>query len=305
MLEKTSKIWMDGKLVGWDEAKVHVLTHSLHYGLTVFEGIRCYKTHKGPAIFRLPEHVKRLFGSAHIFQMEVPYSEEQISKAILQTVKANRISECYIRPIIYLGYGVMGLYAKNSPVNVSIALWPWGAYLGDKGLREGIRLKTSSFVRGHVNSNMSMAKVGGYYVNSQLAKSEAVACGYEEALLLDTEGYVSEASGANVFMVRNGILKTTPLTSILEGITRNTILDLATDMGLKVREERFTRDEVYIADEAFLTGTAAEITPIRELDGRTIGAGKPGKMTKALQEAFFSVVKGKARKYSRWLTSVK
>lgn len=304
MLEKTSKIWMDGKLVDWDNAKVHVLTHSLHYGLSIFEGIRCYKTQKGPAVFRLNEHVKRLFGSAHIFQMEIPYTEAQITKAILQTIKANKVSECYIRPLVYLGYGIMGLYARSAPVNVSIALWPWGAYLGDKGIKEGIRLKTSSFVRGHVNSNMSMAKVGGYYVNSQLAKSEAVACGYEEALLLDTEGYVSEASGANIFMVRNGILKTTPLTSILEGITRNTVMELASDMGFDVREEKFTRDEVYVADEAFLTGTAAEITPVRELDGRVIGNGKPGKMTKTLQEKFFEAVKGKSRKYSRWLTAV-
>ena len=295
---------MDGKLVDWDEAKVHVLTHSLHYGLTVFEGIRCYETRKGPAVFRLAEHVKRLFGSAHICQMKIPYTEKQISEAILRTVKANRISECYIRPLVYLGYGVMGLYAEGSPVNVSISLWPWGAYLGEKGVKEGIRLKTSSFNRGHVNSNMSMAKVGGYYVTSQLAKNEAVACGYEEALMLDTEGYVSEASGANIFIVRNGILKTTPLTSILEGITRDTILTLADDNGFRAKEERFTRDEVYVADEVFLTGTAAEITPVRELDGRTIGNGKPGEMTKTLQNAFFAAVKGKTRKYSGWLAAV-
>ncbi|MDA8090348.1 MAG: branched-chain amino acid transaminase [Nitrospiraceae bacterium] len=302
MIEKTDKIWMDGKLVAWDDAKVHVLTHSLHYGLAIFEGIRCYNCKKGPAIFRLNEHVKRFFDSAHIFNMEIPHSREEITEAILKTVKANRMKECYIRPLAYIGYGVMGVSSAGSSINVSIAVWPWGAYLGEDGLKNGIRAKTSSFIRGHVNSNMSMAKVSGYYVNSQLAKQEAVALGYDEAILLDTEGYVSEATGANIFIVRGGVIKTTPLTSILEGITRNTIMELAKESGYEVREERFTRDEVYIADEAFLTGTAAEVTPVKELDGRTVGQGKPGPVTKKLQDAFFQAVKGKSRKHERWLS---
>jgi len=304
MLQKTDKIWMDGKFVDWDKANVHVLTHTLHYGLGVFEGIRCYSTKKGPAVFRLKEHVKRLFDSAHIFMLEVPYSEKEIEKAILETVKVNRIKECYIRPLVIMGYGAMGIYPKGSPINVAIAVWPWGAYLGEDGLANGIRAKTSSFIRGHVNSNMTRGKVCGYYVNSVLAKKEAVACGYDEAVLLDTEGYVSEGSGANIFIVRQGVIKTTPLTSILEGITRDTVIEIAGDEGLQVEEERFTRDEVYISDEAFFTGTAAEITPIRELDGRRIGAGKPGPITKKLQGLFFKIVMGQAKKYNRWLTYV-
>jgi branched-chain amino acid aminotransferase len=304
MIPKTEKIWMDGKFVDWDRAMVHVLTHSLHYGLGVFEGIRCYETKKGPAIFRLDEHIDRLFGSAHIFLMEMPYTKKEIKDAIIATVKINKIKECYIRPLAYIGYGAMGLYPKGNPVNVSIAAWSWGAYLGDEGLSKGIRVKTSSFIRNHVNANMTRGKVCGYYVNSQLAKKEAIACGYDEALLLDTEGYVSEGSGENIFMVRNGVLKTTPLTSILEGITRNSIMKIAVDKKIRVVEERFTRDELYIAEEAFFTGTAAEVTPMRELDGRIIGAGKPGPITRELQAIFFDIVKGKNRKYSSWLTDV-
>jgi branched-chain amino acid aminotransferase len=304
MIAKTEKIWMDGKFIDWDKANIHVLTHSLHYGLGVFEGIRCYETDKGPAIFRLDEHVDRLFNSAHIFLMDVPFSKSEIRDAIIGTIKVNRMKECYIRPLVYIGYGAMGLYPKENPVNVSIAVWPWGAYLGDKGLTEGIRVKTSSFIRNHVNANMTRGKVSGYYVNSQLAKKEAILCGYDEAVLLDTEGYVSEGSGENVFIVRNGLLKTTPLTSILEGITRNSIITIAQDEGIKTAEERFTRDELYIADEAFFTGTAAEVTPIRESDGRVIGNGKPGEMTMKLQSIFFDVVKGKNKKYMSWLTRV-
>lgn len=296
---------MDGKFVDWDKATVHVLTHSLHYGLGVFEGIRCYKTKKGPAIFRLDEHIDRLFGSAHIFLMDIPYTKKEIRDAIIGTVRINKIKECYIRPLAFIGYGAMGLYPKGNPVNVSIAAWSWGAYLGDDGLTKGIKVKTSSFIRNHVNANMTRGKVCGYYVNSQLAKKEAIACGYDEALLLDTEGYVSEGSGENIFMVRNGVLKTTPLTSILEGITRNSIMRIAADKKIRVLEERFTRDELYIADEAFFTGTAAEVTPIRELDGRTIGAGKPGPITRELQAVFFDIVKGKNKKYISWLTDVK
>lgn len=304
MVQKTDKIWMDGRFVDWENANVHVLTHSLHYGLGVFEGIRCYETGRGPAIFRLREHVDRLFLSAHIFLMETPFSGEEISRAVIETVRVNGVKECYIRPLIYIGYGAMGLYPKDNPVQVSIAVWPWGAYLGEKGLNEGIRVKVSSFIRGHVNSNLSRGKVCGYYVGSQLAKKEAIDCGYDEALLLDTEGYVSEGSGENIFIVRNGVLKTTPLTSILEGITRDSVMEMAADEGIPVVQERFTRDEVYIADEAFFTGTAAEVTPIREIDGRTIGEGRPGRITRKLQAMFFDAVKGRNEKYGSWLTYV-
>ena len=306
MLKKSKKIWMDGKLVDWDDAKIHVLTHSLHYGLAIFEGIRCYDTKKGPAIFRLQEHVNRFFDSAHIFNMEIPFTRDEISKAIMYTVRSSGLRECYIRPLAFYGYGVMGVSPAGAPVNVIVAVWPWGAYLGEDGLKNGIRAKTSSFIRGHVNSNMSMAKVSGYYVNSQLAKQEALLLGYDEAILLDTEGYVSEATGANIFIVRGGVIKTTPLTSILEGITRDTVMKLAQEIGLTVREERFTRDEIYIAQEAFLTGSAAEITPVKELDGRTISTGTPGEITKALQNSFFSAAKGKSKnkKHERWLSYI-
>jgi branched-chain amino acid aminotransferase len=304
MIPKTEKIWMDGKFVDWDNATVHILTHTLHYGLGVFEGIRCYETRGGPAIFRLDEHIERLFKSAHIFLIDIPYSKREIKDAIIKTVRTNKIKECYIRPLVYIGYGAMGLYPNENPVNVSIAIWSWGTYLGEKGIKDGIRVKTSSFIRNHVNANMSRAKVCGYYVNSQLAKKEAISCGYDEALFLDTEGYVSEGSGENIFIARNGILKTTPLTSILEGITRNSIIEIANDEGIKIVEERFTRDEIYIADEAFFTGTAAEVTPIKEVDGRTIGNGRPGEITKRLQSIFFDIVKGKNKKYKSWLTRI-
>lgn len=304
MLQKTEKIWMDGEFVDWDDAHVHVLTHSLHYGLGVFEGIRCYETGQGPAIFRLEEHVERLFSSAHIFLMDVPFSRAEIREAIMATVGVNKVRECYIRPLIYIGYGAMGLYPKDNPVRVCIAVWPWGTYLGEDGIANGIRIKVSSFIKGHVNSNLSRGKVCGYYVNSQLAKKEAISCGYDEALLLDTEGYVSEGSGENVFIVRNGVLKTTPLTSILEGITRDSIMEIARNEGIPVLEERFTRDELYIADEAFFTGTAAEVTPIREVDGRSMGDGKPGSITRRLQSVFFDAVKGRNKNYKSWLTYV-
>ncbi|MEN2986203.1 MAG: branched-chain amino acid transaminase [Thermodesulfovibrionaceae bacterium] len=304
MLPKTEKIWMDGKFVDWDEAKVHVLTHSLHYGLAIFEGIRCYNTEKGPAVFRLKDHVERLFKSAHIFTIKIPFTEEEITEAIKETIRVNKLESCYIRPIVFIGYGAMGLYPKNNPVQVAIAVWKWGAYLGEEGLQKGIRVKTSSFIRNHVNSNMSRGKVAGYYVNSQLAKIEAISCGYDEAVLLDTEGYVSEGSGENIFIVRKGALKTTPLTSILEGITRDTVIIIAKDLGIEVKEERFTRDELYISDEAFFTGTAAEITPIREVDGRVIGNGKRGPITEKIQNIFFDIVKGRNSKYLYWLDFV-
>lgn len=295
---------MDGAFVDWDKANVHVLAHSLHYGLGVFEGIRCYEAEKGPAIFRLREHIERLFNSAHIFLIKIPFTRKEIEEAIIKTVKVNKVKECYIRPLVYIGYGAMGIYPKDNPIGVSIAVYPWGTYLGEEGITKGIRIKVSSFIRGHVNSNLTRGKVCGYYVNSQLAKKEAMACGYDEALLLDTEGYVSEGSGENIFIVRKGVLKTTPLTSILEGITRDSIMDIARGGGIPVIEERFTRDELYIAEEAFLTGTAAEVTPIREVDGRVIGEGKPGKITKKLQSVFFDVVKGKNKKYESWLTYI-
>lgn len=304
MIQKTEKIWMDGEFVDWDNAMVHVLTHSLHYGLGVFEGIRCYETEKGPAIFRLKEHVRRLFSSAHIFLMKIPFTQKEIEDAIVRTVEVNRIRECYIRPLVYIGYGAMGLYPKDNPIRVSIAVWPWGTYLGEEGIANGIRIKVSSFIRNHVNSSMTRGKVCGYYVNSQLAKKEAISCGYDEALLLDTEGYVSEGSGENIFIVREGVLKTTPLTSILEGITRDSIIEIAHNEGIKVVEERFTRDELYIADEAFFSGTAAEVTPIREVDGRVIGKGRPGKITRKIQSIFFDIVKGRNRDYDSWLTYV-
>lgn len=304
MIAKTEKIWMDGRFLPWDEANVHILTHTLHYGLGAFEGIRCYKTEKGSAIFRLDEHVDRLFSSAHIFMLEIPFTREEIKAAIIDTVKVNKLRECYIRPLVYIGYGAMGLFPRGNPVNVAIAAWPWGAYLGDEGLEKGIRIKVSSFTRHHVNSAMTRAKVCGYYVNSQIAKKEAIACGFDEALLLDTEGYVSEGSGENVFIARHGEIKTTPLTSILEGITRDSIITLAQDLGIPIAEERFTRDELYIADEAFFTGTAAEVTPIREVDGRRIGKGARGEITKQLQSVFFDVVKGGNKKYESWLTRI-
>lgn len=304
MIKKTEKIWMDGRFVDWDNANVHVMTHTLHYGLGVFEGIRCYETKGGTAIFRLKEHVQRLFKSAHIFLLAIPYSEKEIEEAIIKTVKINKVKECYIRPIVYIGYGAMGLYPKDNPVRVAISVWPWGAYLGDDGLKNGIRVKVSSFIRNHVNSQMSRAKACGYYISSQLAKKEAVSLGYDEALLLDTDGYVAEGSGENIFIVRNGRLKTTPLTSVLEGITRDSIMKIARDEKIEVIEERFTRDELYIADEAFFTGTAAEVTPIREVDGRVIGEGRTGRITKKLQSIFFDSVKGKNKKYKSWITRI-
>lgn len=302
MVQEAKKIWMDGKMVDWKDANVHILTHSLHYGLGVFEGIRCYKGVKGSAIFRLKEHVDRLFSGAHICQINIPFSKEEITKAIIDTIKVNGFEECYIRPIVYLGYGAMGIYSKDNPVKVSIATWPWGAYLGDEGLKNGIRVKVSSFTRHHVNISMTKAKVCGNYINSQFAKREVIALGYDEALLLDTEGYVSEGSGENIFIVRNGMIKTTPLTSILEGITRDSVIQIAKDEGIVGIEQRFTRDELYISDEAFFTGTAAEITPIREVDNREIGSGRPGPITKRLQSIFFDIVSGKNNRYTNWLT---
>lgn len=302
MIQETSKIWMDGRFVDWKEANIHVLTHSLHYGLGVFEGLRCYKGEKGSAIFRLKEHVDRLFDSAQIVQIKIPFSPKEIEEAVLGTVKINRLEACYIRPIVFIGYGEMGLYVQKNPIQVAIAAWPWGTYLGDDGIKNGIRTKISSFTRHHVNISMTRAKVTGYYANSLLAKREAKESGYDEAILLDTDGYVAEGPGENIFIVRNGVLKTTPLGSILEGITRNSIIHLAQEKGIPVAQERFSRDEIYIADEAFFTGTAAEITPIREVDNRIIGPGKPGEITKQIQKLFFDIVAGKDSAHKSWLT---
>ena len=304
MVQKVAKIWMDGKLVNWEDANVHVLTHTLHYGVGVFEGIRCYKCEDGSsAVFRLDEHVRRLFDSAHIMGFTIPFSRDDIKKGIIDTLKINDLKEAYIRPIAFIGDGDMGIYVNN-PIRVAIAAYPWGAYLGDEGLNNGIKVKISSFNRFHVNNTMTKSKTCGHYVNSVLAKREAKSLGYDEALMLDTEGYVSEASGENIFMVRKGVLKTTPLTSVLDGITRDAVITIAKEKGIKVKEERFTRDELYIADEAFFTGTAAEITPIREVDNRKIGEGKPGEITKSIQKEFFDIAKGKNLKYRRWLTSL-
>lgn len=304
MVTASDKIWMDGEFVNWNEAKVHVLTHALHYGLAAFEGIRCYKGSKGSAIFRLNEHVDRLFESAHIMAMKVPFTKKEVSEAIIETVRVNRLESCYIRPLLYVGYGEMGLFPGNNPIKLSIAAWPWGTYLGEDALEQGIRAKLSSFTRHHVNVSMTRAKVSGYYVNSILAKCEAKNLGYDEAILLDPEGYVSEGTGENIFIVKKSVLKTTPLTSILEGITRDAIMTLARERNIPVVEERFTRDALYVADEVFLTGTAAEVTPVREIDDRAVGEGTRGPMTTLLQKAFFDITKGEDPTHHNWLASV-
>ena len=304
MLTESKKIWMDGKFVNWADANVHILTHTLHYGTGAFEGIRCYKTRRGSAVFRLKEHVERLFDSTHILNIDPPFSRKEISRAIIDTVKVNKLKECYIRPLVYIGNGAMGLNPKDNPIRIAIAAWPWGAYLGDEGIKNGIRAKISSFNRQHVNATMTKSKTCGDYVNSTLAKREALACGYEEALLLDTSGYVSEGTGQNIFIVRDGILITPPLPSILEGITRKSIIEMAGKEKIRVSETNITRDEIYIADEVFLTGTAAEVTPVREVDGRTIGGGKPGPVTRKLQSLFFKIVKGESSAYKSWLTYI-
>jgi branched-chain amino acid aminotransferase len=303
MSVKTEKIWFDGKLVPWEEAKVHVLAHALHYGTAYFEGIRCYSLTDGrSAVFRLGEHMRRFLDSGKILGFPLSYSVEELNQATLDTIRTNKLKECYIRPLAFVGLGDMGLYAPDNPVNVCIAVWSWGAYLGDEGLKNGIRAKVSSYTRHHVNVMMTKSKAAGNYINSVLAKHEVKKAGYDEAIMLDAEGYVSEASGENIFIVRDGKVKTTPLTSILPGITRDSVLTIANDRGYGVVEERFTRDELYVADEAFFTGTAAELTPIREVDNRPIGSGKPGPVTADIQQAFFRAIKGKDKKYFAWLT---
>ncbi len=297
------KIWLDGRLVPFADANVHVLTHTLHYGLGVFEGIRCYRTADGrSAVFRLGEHVRRLLDSAHINLMQVPFSQEALEAAVLETLRANHLGEGYIRPIAFIGDGVMGLNPADNPIRVAIIAYPWGKYLGEEGMELGIRAKISTFTRHFVNSKMTKGKTCGDYVNSILAKREALLDGYDEAILLDTNGLVSEASGENIFAVRGGELLTPPLHGVLGGLTRDAVVRLARDKGVPLREAEITRDELYIAEEVFLTGTAAEVTPVREIDHRTIGSGRRGPVTKTLQSAFFDVVAGREPKYESWLT---
>lgn len=304
MADRDGVIWYDGKMVPWRDANIHVLTHTLHYGLGVFEGLRAYETAQGSAIFRLQEHTDRLFNSAHIFMMKIPFGKDVIMQAQCDVVKQNKLTSGYIRPIIFYGAEAMGLSAKTLSVHVAIAAWPWGTYLGPESLENGIRVKTSSFTRHHVNINMCRAKSVTTYANSILANQEVGLNGYDEALLLDVEGYVAEGSGENIFIVKQGKIFTPDLTSCLEGITRASIIELATEIGIPVIEKRITRDEVYCADEAFFTGTAAEVTPIRELDNRIIGAGKRGPITTQLQTLFFDCVKGKAQNHANWLTLI-
>ncbi|MFT4571616.1 MAG: branched-chain amino acid aminotransferase [Hyphomicrobiaceae bacterium] len=303
-MEKARYIWMDGELVGWDDATVHVLTHTLHYGVGAFEGIRCYKGTDGrSAVFRLREHIVRLAQSCHILGLPTPYDVDTMVDACLATIRANELDECYIRPLVYVGYGEMGLAATvDNPVRLSIATWPWASYLGADGLANGIRVHTSSFARFPVNSMMTKAKACGHYVNSILASVEARRGGYDEALMLDVDGYAAEGCGENLFVIRDGRVKTPPIATVLEGITRNTAMDLLRDTGTEVTEERFTRDEIYISDEAFMTGTAAEVTPMASLDDRNIGTGKPGPITKKLQEEYFAVIRGERPRYASWLT---
>jgi branched-chain amino acid aminotransferase len=304
-VEKTEQVWLDGRFVPWDDAQIHVLTHTLHYGLGVFEGIRAYRCDDDRSVvFRLREHAQRLYRSARIVEIDLLLPLEALEDAILETLRVNRLPEGYIRPLVFLGEGAMGLLPADNPVRVAIIVWPWGTYLGDEGLERGIRAKVSSYTRHHPNVAMTQSKTCGNYVNSILAKREVTRLGYDEAILLDINGLVAEGSGENVFIVRRGVLKTPPLGSVLDGITRDTIIRIARDKGIDVVEQAFTRDELYIADEAFMTGTAAEVTPIREVDDRAIGSGSRGPITSTLQTTFFDAVKGRDRKYESWLTTV-
>ena len=296
-------IWLDGEWMPWDEARVHILTHSLHYGLGVFEGIRCYRTADDrSAVFRLPEHIRRLYDSAHINMLEVPFKSELVSEVVLDALRRNDLSEGYIRPLVFIGDGAMGLNPGDNAVRVAVIAWEWGKYLGEEGMARGIRAKVSTFSRHHVNAKMTNGKTCGDYVNSILAKREALLDGYDEAVMLDTQGLVSECSGENIFVVRDGKIKTPPLGTILDGITRATVIQVARDRGMDIEEAGITRDDLYIADEIFLTGTAAEVTPIREIDHRSIGSGKRGPITEQLQSAFFEIVEGRDDRYADWLS---
>lgn len=305
MDDRDGKIWFNGELVEWRSATTHVLTHTLHYGMGVFEGVRAYETPDGPAIFRLQDHTKRLFNSAKIVGMQLPFTEEQINRAHIDVVKANNLASCYFRPMAYYGSGKLGVAPKQDDVQVILAAWAWGAYLGEEGMRKGIRVRISSFTRHHPNVTMIKAKANGNYMNSIMANTEATRDGYDEAILLDAQGYVAEGSGENIFTVRDGVLYTPALDVALDGITRRSVIAIASEMGLKVVEKRLTRDELYVADEVFFTGTAAEVTPIREIDGRQIGIGERGPITAEIQQRYFDIVQGKNPKYRDWLTYVK
>lgn len=304
MSDRDGLIWLDGEMVPWRDAKVHVLTHTLHYGMGVFEGVRAYNAENGPAIFRLEEHTDRLFQSAHILGMDMPFDKETLNQAQLASVRENNLESGYIRPMVFYGSEGMGLRADNLRTHVMVAAWSWGSYLGDEGITKGIRIRTSSFTRHHVNITMCRAKANGNYMNSMLALKEALDTGYDEALLLDANGFVMEGSGENIFIVRDGKIYTPDLASALDGITRRTIIQLSEELGMPITEKRITRDEVYIADEAFFTGTAAEVTPIRELDGRTIGSGTRGPITEKLQSLYFDVVHGRSTAHENWLSYV-
>ncbi len=301
MADRDGKIWMDGELVEWRAATTHVLTHTLHYGLGVFEGVRAYATDEGAAIFRLADHTRRLVNSAHIMEMPLPYSAAELNEAQREVIRANGLSSCYIRPVVFYGSEGMGLTADGLQVHVAIAAWPWGAYLGEEGQKRGIRVMTSSYTRHHPNITMTRAKLSGGYFNSMLAHREALQAGFDEATLLDPYGFVAEGPGENIFMVRDGVLYTPPLSTVLDGITRRTLLELAQEEGFPIREEALTRDSFYIADEAFFTGTAAEVVPIRELDRRTIGAGQAGPITVRLQQRYFEAVTGRDPRHRDWL----
>ncbi len=305
MADRDGVIWYDGELVPWRNATTHVLTHTLHYGMGVFEGVRAYNTPQGTAIFRLQAHTDRLFDSAHIMGMKIPFTKDEINEATRAAVRENNLESAYIRPMVFYGSEAMGLRANGLKVQVIVAAWNWGAYMGDEALQVGIKVRTSSYTRHHVNISMTRAKANGNYINSMLALQEAISGGADEAMLLDPEGYVAEGSGENIFLVKNGVIYTPEVTSCLNGITRNTILTLAAEHGIEVVEKRITRDEVYIADEAFFTGTAAEVTPIREVDGRQIGAGRRGPITEKLQTAYFDLVTGKTGAHAEWRTLVK
>ena len=302
MSDRDGTLWLDGRYIPWRTANTHVLTHSLHYGMAVFEGVRAYRTAEGTAVFRLREHTERLLRSAHILQIPVPFTLETLMDAQCQVVAQNRLEEGYIRPLVYLGSEKMGVSPRGAQTHVAIAAWPWGAYLGEEALQQGIRVKVSSYTRHHPNITLCKAKASGNYMNSILANNEATADGYDEALLLDVEGFVAEGSGENLFMVKRGVLHTPDLSSALEGITRDSIIQLAQEMGITVLERRISRDELYTADEVFFTGTAAEVTPIREIDRRVIGRGARGPLTEKLQSAYFDCVKGRAPAHRNWLT---
>jgi branched-chain amino acid aminotransferase len=306
MVDKLQKIWVDGELVSWDAAQVHILTHSLHYGLGAFEGVRAYKRANGKSyVFRLREHTNRLFDTCKMVLLQPKFTHEQVNQACIDVLKANALEEGYLRPVVFVGEGAMGIYAPNNPVRTAVVAWKWGAYLGEEALKNGIRAKISSFARHHINVSLAKAKMMGQYTNSVLAKREAKLGGYDEAILLDPQGYVSEGSGENIFVVRRGVIHTPDLSSsILEGITRDTVITLAREMGLEVKEGRISRDQLWLADEVFFTGTAAELTPVREVDNRPIGDGTVGPITKKLQTRFFDVVRGTDTSHPEWLTAV-